>query len=126
MYCKNNNRIYSVRNEDDKWKRLSRQIVDVLLAHLQSQDQSLLDIYSTQLRLFDFVSSVALRSIDPFVVAFQALNDVLLSVNGTRDETFSATLLRILTNTRQLCDQIDMALVSPASYYLYILMYIMD
>ncbi|CAF5076849.1 unnamed protein product, partial [Rotaria sp. Silwood1] len=73
-----------------------------------------------------FVSSVALRSIDPFVVAFQALNDVLSSVNETRDENFSATLLRILTNTRQLCDQIDMALVSPASYYLYILMYIMD
>ncbi|CAF3767220.1 unnamed protein product [Rotaria sp. Silwood1] len=81
MYCKNNNRIYSVRNEDDKWKRLSRQIVDVLLAHLQSQDQSLLDIYSTQLRLFDFVSSVALRSIDPFVVAFQALNVNCQSTN---------------------------------------------
>jgi hypothetical protein len=26
----------SVRNESDKWKRLSRQIVDVLLVHLQS------------------------------------------------------------------------------------------
>ncbi|CAF1367987.1 unnamed protein product [Rotaria sp. Silwood1] len=36
-------------------------------------DQSLLDIYSTQLTLFDVVSSVALRSIDPFVVAFRAL-----------------------------------------------------
>ncbi|CAF1448635.1 unnamed protein product [Rotaria sp. Silwood1] len=65
----------NVRNEDDEWERLSRQIVDLLLAHLQSQ------------------------------------NDVLLSVNGTRDETFSAAflrvlhdvILRILTNTRQLC-----------------------
>ncbi|CAF4665385.1 unnamed protein product, partial [Rotaria sp. Silwood2] len=28
------------------------------------------------------------------------------------------TLLRILTNTRQLCDQIDMTLVSLASNYL--------
>ncbi|CAF1507720.1 unnamed protein product, partial [Rotaria sp. Silwood1] len=27
----------SVQIEDDKWKRLSRQIVDLLLAHLQSQ-----------------------------------------------------------------------------------------
>ncbi|CAF1528197.1 unnamed protein product, partial [Rotaria sp. Silwood1] len=57
-------------------------------------DQSLLDIYSTHLTLFDVVSSVALRSIDPFVTAFRALlnrsNDVLLSVNETRDETFSA------------------------------------
>ncbi|CAF5161726.1 unnamed protein product, partial [Rotaria sp. Silwood1] len=54
--------VNSVRNEDDEWERLSRQI-----------DQSLLDIYSTQLTLFDVVSSVALRSIDPFVVAFRAL-----------------------------------------------------
>ncbi|CAF4839356.1 unnamed protein product, partial [Rotaria sp. Silwood2] len=68
----------SVRSESDKWKRLSRQIVDVLLVHLQthaasgsSKGQSLLDIYSTQLTLFDVVSSVALRPIDPFVVAFR-------------------------------------------------------
>ncbi|CAF5054023.1 unnamed protein product, partial [Rotaria sp. Silwood1] len=65
--------VNSVQIEDDKWKRLSQQIIDVLLAHLQSQDQSLLDIYSTQLILFDVVSSVALRSIDPFVVAFRAI-----------------------------------------------------
>ncbi|CAF1531794.1 unnamed protein product, partial [Rotaria sp. Silwood1] len=45
--------INSVQIEDDKWKRLSRQIVDLLLAHLQSQNQALLDIYSTQLTLFD-------------------------------------------------------------------------
>ncbi|CAF1500410.1 unnamed protein product [Rotaria sp. Silwood1] len=69
--------VNSVRIEDDKWKRLSRQIVDLLLAHLQSQDQSLLDIYPTQLTLFDVVSSVALRSIDPFVVAFRALLQVI-------------------------------------------------
>ncbi|CAF1443665.1 unnamed protein product, partial [Rotaria sp. Silwood1] len=31
--------INSVQIEDDKWKRLSRQIVDLLLAHLQSQLQ---------------------------------------------------------------------------------------
>ncbi|CAF4706938.1 unnamed protein product [Rotaria sp. Silwood2] len=29
-------------------------------------------------------------------------NEILSSVNGTRDETFSSTLLRILTNTRHL------------------------
>ncbi|CAF0911791.1 unnamed protein product [Rotaria sp. Silwood1] len=52
--------VNSVQIEDDKWERLSRQIVDLLLAHLQSQ------------------------------------NDVLSSVNETRDETFSATLLRVL------------------------------
>ncbi|CAF5174414.1 unnamed protein product, partial [Rotaria sp. Silwood1] len=73
--------VNSVRIEDDKWKRLSRQIVDLLLAHLQSQDQSLLDIYPTQLTLFDVVSSVALRSIDPFVVAFRALNVNCQSTN---------------------------------------------
>ncbi|CAF3366389.1 unnamed protein product [Rotaria sp. Silwood1] len=90
--------VNSVQIEDDKWKRLSRQIVDLLLAHLQSQ------------------------------------NDVLLSVDGTRDETFSATLLRILhdvilrilTNTQQLRGQINVTLASLASYYLYVLMYIMD
>ncbi|CAF2922796.1 unnamed protein product [Rotaria sp. Silwood2] len=56
----------SVRNDGDIWKCLSRQIADVLLIHLQShvtislsKDQSLLDIYSIQLTLFDVVSSVA-------------------------------------------------------------------
>ncbi|CAF5065623.1 unnamed protein product, partial [Rotaria sp. Silwood1] len=73
--------VNSVQIEDDKWKRLSRQIVDLLLAHLQSQDQSLLDIYSTQLTLFDVVSSVALRSIDPFVIAFRAFNVNCQSTN---------------------------------------------
>ncbi|CAF2783961.1 unnamed protein product [Rotaria sp. Silwood2] len=53
-------------------------------------------------------------------------NEILSSVNGTRDETFSPTLLRILTNTRQLCDQIDMTLVSLASNYLYVLMHIVE
>ncbi|CAF1398384.1 unnamed protein product, partial [Rotaria sp. Silwood1] len=56
-----------VQIEDDKWNRLSRQIVDLLLAHLQSQNQSLLDIYSTQLTLFD--------------VAFRALNVNCQSTN---------------------------------------------
>ncbi|CAF4622239.1 unnamed protein product, partial [Rotaria sp. Silwood2] len=55
--------VNSVRNEDDKWKHLSRQIVDVLLVHLQS--------YVT-IVLFDAVSSVELRPIDPFVIAFRA------------------------------------------------------
>ncbi|CAF2597375.1 unnamed protein product [Rotaria sp. Silwood2] len=50
-------------------------------------------------------------------------NEILSSVNGTRDET---TLLRIVTNTRQLCDRIDMTLVSLASDYLYVLMHIME
>ncbi|CAF3947661.1 unnamed protein product, partial [Rotaria sp. Silwood2] len=50
-------------------------------------------------------------------------NEILSSINGTRDET---TLLRILTNTRQLCDQINMTLVSLASDYLYVLMHIME
>ncbi|CAF1335107.1 unnamed protein product, partial [Rotaria sp. Silwood1] len=63
---------------------------NVLKVAQMIQNQTLLDIYSTQLTLFDVVSSVALRSIDPFVIAFRALNDVLLSVDGTRDETFSA------------------------------------
>ncbi|CAF1437645.1 unnamed protein product [Rotaria sp. Silwood1] len=31
--------VNSVQIEDDKWERLSRQIVDLLLAHLQSQLQ---------------------------------------------------------------------------------------
>ncbi|CAF4737551.1 unnamed protein product [Rotaria sp. Silwood2] len=53
-------------------------------------------------------------------------NEILSSVNETRDETFSPTLLRILTNTRQLCDRIDMTLVSLASDYLYVLMHIME
>ncbi|CAF5173210.1 unnamed protein product, partial [Rotaria sp. Silwood1] len=73
--------VNSVQIEDDKWKRRSRQIVDALLAHLQSQDQSLLNIYSTQLTLFDVVSSVALRSIDPFVIAFRAFNVNCQSTN---------------------------------------------
>ncbi|CAF5069791.1 unnamed protein product, partial [Rotaria sp. Silwood1] len=36
-------------------------------------DKSLLDIYSTQLTLFDAVLSVELRPIDPLVIAFRAL-----------------------------------------------------
>ncbi|CAF1406993.1 unnamed protein product [Rotaria sordida] len=42
------------------------------LAALEPVDQSLLNIYSTQLTLFDVVSSFELRPIDPFVVAFRA------------------------------------------------------
>ncbi|CAF0883327.1 unnamed protein product [Rotaria sp. Silwood1] len=57
-----------------------------------------------------------------------------IHIDGTRDETFSATLLRILhdvilrilTNTQQLRGQINVTLASLASYYLYVLMYIMD
>ncbi|CAF1353151.1 unnamed protein product, partial [Rotaria sordida] len=37
-----------------------------------NKDQSLLDIYSTQLILFDVGSSFKLRPIDPFIVAFRA------------------------------------------------------
>ncbi|CAF5227840.1 unnamed protein product, partial [Rotaria magnacalcarata] len=80
----------SVRNEGDKWKRLSRQIVDVLLVHLQShavigpsKGQALLDIYSTQLTVLDVVSAVALRPIDPFVIAFRALANRIVRVLPT-------------------------------------------
>ncbi|CAF1363172.1 unnamed protein product [Rotaria sordida] len=55
-------------------------IVHGLLIHLQlhvtmasSKDQSLLDIYSTQLTNFIVVSLFELRLIDPFIVTFRAL-----------------------------------------------------
>jgi hypothetical protein len=72
--------IEKLLNEIDKWKRPSRQIVDVLLVHSQlntfpSSIKSLLDIYSTQLTLFDVVSSVTLRPIDPFVITFRMLSN---------------------------------------------------
>ncbi|CAF4727342.1 unnamed protein product, partial [Rotaria sp. Silwood2] len=55
-------------------------------------------------------------------------NDVVSSVNLTRDEMFSVALihilhdvvLQILTNTRQLRGQMDMILVSLASDYRYL------
>ncbi|CAF4799083.1 unnamed protein product [Rotaria sp. Silwood2] len=61
-------------------------------------------------------------------------NDALSSVNGTRNETFSVALLhilhdvvlQILTNTRQLRGQMNMILVSLASDYHYLFMYIME
>ncbi|CAF4568985.1 unnamed protein product [Rotaria sp. Silwood2] len=60
-------------------------------------------------------------------------NDALSSVNLTRDEMFSVALhilhdvvLQILTNTRQLRGQMDMILVSLASDYRYLFMYIME
>ncbi|CAF4728009.1 unnamed protein product, partial [Rotaria sp. Silwood2] len=61
-------------------------------------------------------------------------NDALSSVNLTRDEMFSVTLLhilhdvvlQILTNTRQLRGQMNMILVSLASDYRYLFMYIME
>ncbi|CAF4700763.1 unnamed protein product, partial [Rotaria sp. Silwood2] len=61
-------------------------------------------------------------------------NDVVSSVNLTRDEMFSVALLhilhdvvlQILTNTRQLRGQMDMVLVSLASDYRYLFMYIME
>ncbi|CAF1155837.1 unnamed protein product [Rotaria sordida] len=65
--------------------------------------QSLLDIYSTQLILFDVVSSFELRSIDPFIVAFRASTNRNVSLFlfmqfscCLRDETFSEAPLRIL------------------------------
>ncbi|CAF1223983.1 unnamed protein product [Rotaria sp. Silwood1] len=130
--------------------------------------QSLLDMSSIQLTLFNVVSLVELPPSDPFVVAFRALdinrqtinrwlmnmnmilrclvqnstedakltqwNDVVSSVNLTRDEMFSVALLhilhdvvlQILTNTRQLRGQINMILVSLASDYRYLFMYIME
>ncbi|CAF4874948.1 unnamed protein product, partial [Rotaria sp. Silwood2] len=60
-------------------------------------------------------------------------NDALSSVNLTRDEIFSVALhilhdvvLQILTSTRQLRGQVDMILVSLASDYRYLFMYIME
>ncbi|CAF2597630.1 unnamed protein product [Rotaria sp. Silwood2] len=61
-------------------------------------------------------------------------NYVVSSVNLTRDEMFSVALLhilhdvilQILTNTRQLRGQMDMILVSLASDYRYLFMYIME
>ncbi|CAF4431599.1 unnamed protein product [Rotaria sp. Silwood2] len=53
-------------------------------------------------------------------------NVILSLINGTRDETFILTLLRILTNTQQLRDQIDMTLVSLVFDYLHVLMHIME
>ncbi|CAF1504053.1 unnamed protein product, partial [Rotaria sp. Silwood1] len=107
----------SVRNEDDKWKRFSRQIVNVFLIHLQShvtiglfKGQSLLDIYSTQLTLFGVVSSVNCDQLIHLLLLFEALLRILHDV-----------LLRILTNTRQLRGQIDITLVSLASDYIYLL-----
>ncbi|CAF4748190.1 unnamed protein product [Rotaria sp. Silwood2] len=60
-------------------------------------------------------------------------NDALSSVNLIRDEMFSVALLhifhdvvlQILTNTRQLHGQMNMILVSLASDYRYLFMYIM-
>ncbi|CAF4776118.1 unnamed protein product [Rotaria sp. Silwood1] len=46
---------------------------DILHSKQVIQGQSRLDIYSIQLTLFDVVSSVELRTIDPFVVAFGTL-----------------------------------------------------
>ncbi|CAF2597592.1 unnamed protein product [Rotaria sp. Silwood2] len=139
-----------------------------LFMYIMKNGKSLLDIYSTQLTLFDVVSLVELRPIDPFVVAFRALdinrqtrnrwlmninmilrclvqnltedakliqwNDVVASVILTRDEMFSVALLhilhdvvlQILTNTRQLCGPMDMILVTLASDYRYLFMYIME
>ncbi|CAF2516044.1 unnamed protein product [Rotaria sp. Silwood2] len=71
--------VNSVRNEDDKWKHLSRQIVDVLLVHLQS--------YVT-IVLFDAVSSVELRPIDPFVIAFRAFTNGLVPASNAGVSTF--------------------------------------
>ncbi|CAF4305709.1 unnamed protein product, partial [Rotaria sordida] len=68
-------------------------------------DQSLLDIYSTQVILFDVVSSFELRPIDPFVVAFRAStninvdpiltrwNNALSLVNRIRDSEVSLRIL---------------------------------
>ncbi|CAF4152219.1 unnamed protein product, partial [Rotaria sordida] len=48
-------------------------LVEILLELVRyNKDQSLLNIYSTQLILFDVGSSFELRPIDPFIVAFRA------------------------------------------------------
>ncbi len=50
-----------------------------------------MDIYSTQMTLFDVVSSVALRPIDPFVVALR----LLLNRNDIDRSTVNRWLMNI-------------------------------
>ncbi|CAF0772812.1 unnamed protein product [Didymodactylos carnosus] len=66
----------SVKSETEKWKKLSRQIVDVLLISMQSAIYNKpikvsLELYSAYLQLFDVVSSAALRPVDPLCSSFK-------------------------------------------------------
>ncbi|CAF0989463.1 unnamed protein product [Didymodactylos carnosus] len=66
----------SVKSETEKWKKLSRQIIDILLINMQSATYNKsvrisLDLYTAYLRLFDSVSLAALRPIDPLCGAFK-------------------------------------------------------
>ncbi|CAF1155871.1 unnamed protein product [Rotaria sordida] len=98
----------SVRHEGDKWKMFfttnfrctSCSFTITCYSTGLSKGQSLLDIYSTQVILFDVVSSFELRPIDPFVVASRAStninvdpiltrwNNALSSVNRIRDSGY--------------------------------------
>ncbi|CAF1211084.1 unnamed protein product [Rotaria sordida] len=101
----------SVRHEGDKWKMFfttnfrctSCSFTITCYSTGLSKGQSLLDIYSTQVILFDVVSSFELRPIDPFIVAFRASTNrnvsLILFMKFScclRDETFSKAPLRIL------------------------------
>ncbi|CAF5004174.1 unnamed protein product, partial [Rotaria sp. Silwood1] len=115
----------SVRNEDDKWKRFSRQIVNVFLIHLQSH----VTIGSITFGyIFYTINTIwcciicELRPTDPFVVAFRVLaNGNIRGYQLALLRILHDVLLRILTNTRQLRGQIDITLVSLASDYIYLL-----
>ncbi|CAF1453591.1 unnamed protein product [Rotaria sordida] len=71
-----------------------------------SKDQSLLDIYSTQLTNFIVVSLFELRLIDPFIVTFRALANRKMvgleeqSLNSQLVPKYLPLILQILLTTK--------------------------
>ncbi|CAF1414837.1 unnamed protein product [Rotaria sordida] len=71
-----------------------------------SKDQSLLDIYSTQLTNFIVVSLFELRLIDPFIVTFRALANRKIvgleeqSLNSQLVPKYLPLILQILLTTK--------------------------
>ncbi|CAF1396076.1 unnamed protein product [Rotaria sordida] len=64
-----------------------------------SKDQSLLDIYSTQLTNFIVASLFKLRLIDPFIVTFRALaNGKTIRNNLLKPNTLSLTSLKFFVH----------------------------
>ncbi|CAF1302126.1 unnamed protein product [Rotaria sp. Silwood1] len=68
--------VNSVQIEDDKWKRLSRQIVDLLLAHLQSQ------VISNVLNYYDY----------HFISHYYYNGHILNMLDYTQEECWSSIL----------------------------------
>ncbi|CAF1440632.1 unnamed protein product [Rotaria magnacalcarata] len=72
---------YVNTNENDFQAALLDLLVQLLLIRVDyslldgDESQSLFDIYSIQLTLFDVISSIPLQPIDRFVVAFRALTN---------------------------------------------------